>query len=201
MWKKAELWMGTPSKFCQNTPLWHNLRLLCGNKPFHQPSWSSLGVNTLGDIYNTQGLCSIQDLRTRFSLPASSYFVYFQLRSALKMYGVPWNSPLPSHPMLQWIAPLLGRPSVSLIYGSLIQHRAKALPIESIWNRELGSLNINFNWERIWGNLNMTSKNLAHQLIDFKTIHRAYTTPIGDFTRNILTRFGIVQLSLNSGFM
>lgn len=66
----------------------------------------------------------------------SSYFVYFQLRSALKTYGVPWNSPLPAHPMLQWIAPLLGRPSVSLIYSTLIRHRAKALPIESIWNRE-----------------------------------------------------------------
>jgi len=181
VWKKAERWMGGPPKFCRNTPLWHNQRLLCGNKPFNQPSWSSRGVNTLGDIYDTQGLCSIQDLRTRFYLPASSYFVYLQLRSALKMYGVPWNSPLPSHPMLQWIAPLLGRPSVSLIYSALIQHRAKTLPIESIWNRELGSLNVNLDWERIWYNLSLTSKNLAHQLIHFKTIHRAYITPYRRF--------------------
>lgn len=79
--------------------------------------------------------------------------------------------------MLQWIALLLGRPSVSLIYSTLIRHSAKALPIESIWNRELGSLNINLDWERIWCNLSMTSENLAHQLIHFKTIHRAYITP------------------------
>lgn len=115
VWKKAERWMGGPFKFCQNMPLWHNPGLLCGSKPFIQPSWSSLGVNTLGDIYDAQGLCCIRDLRTRFSLAASSYFVYFQLRSALKAYGVPWNSPLRSHPMWQWIAPLLGRSSVSII--------------------------------------------------------------------------------------
>lgn len=128
----------------------------------------------MGDIYDTQGLCSIQDLRTRFSLAALSYFVYFQLRSALKAYGVPWNSPLPSHPMLQWIAPLLGRSSVSIIYSKLLEHSAKTLPIESIWNRELGSLDIDLDWERIWGNLSRTSKNLLHQLIHFKTIRRVF---------------------------
>lgn len=181
VWKKAERWMGGPFKFCQNMPLWYNPGLLCGSKPFIQPSWSSLGVNTLGDIYDTQGLCSIQDLRTRISLAASSYFVYFQLRSALKAYGVPWNSPLPSHPMLQWIAPLLGRSSVSVIYSKLLEHSAKALPIE------LGSLDIDLDWERIWGNLSMTSKNLTHQLIHFKTIHRAYITPYKRFQMKLQT--------------
>ncbi len=53
VWKKVEHWMDSPFKFCQNTPLWHNLGLLCRSKPFIQPSWSSLGVNTLGDIYIT----------------------------------------------------------------------------------------------------------------------------------------------------
>ncbi len=94
--------------------------IVCGNCPFVQPSWSSLGVNTCGDIYDNQGLCSFQTLRTKFCLPASAYFVFLQLRSALKAYGVPWTFPISSHPMRDWIAPSAGRPSVSLIIKLLI---------------------------------------------------------------------------------
>lgn len=64
VWRRAERWMGSPIKFCKNTPLWLNINFLCGNPPFFQPSWSSLGINMFCDIYDTQGLCSIQDLRT-----------------------------------------------------------------------------------------------------------------------------------------
>ncbi len=113
IWKTIERRIGGPFKFCNSTPLWHNLNFLCGNRPFVQPSWSSLGVNTCGD---NQGLCSFQTLRTKFCLPASTYFVFLQLRSALKAYGVPWTFPISSHPMQDWIAPSAGRPSVSLIY-------------------------------------------------------------------------------------
>ncbi len=106
--------IGGPFKFCNSTPLWYNFNFVCGNHPFVQPSSSSLGVNTCSDIYVNQGLCSFQTLRTKFCLPASAYFVFLQLRSALKAYGVPWSSPISSHPMRDWIAPSAGRPSVSL---------------------------------------------------------------------------------------
>ncbi len=92
IWKTVERRIGGPFKFCNSTPLWHNLNFVCGNRPFVQPSWSSLGVNTCGDMYDNQGLCSFQALRAKFCLPASAYFVFLQLRSALKAYGVPWSS-------------------------------------------------------------------------------------------------------------
>ncbi len=148
---------------------------VCGNRPFVQPSWSTLGVNTCGDIYDNQGLCSFQTLRTKFCLPASAYFVFLQLRSALKAYGVPWSSSISSHPMRDWIAPSAGRPSVSLIYNKIIDCITKPLSIKTIWNRELSDLNLSVDWERVWSNLSLTSKNLAHRLIHFKVIHRAYT--------------------------
>ncbi len=119
IWKTVERRIGGPFKFCNSTPLWHNLNFVCRNRPFVQPSWSSLGVNTCGDIYDNQGLCSCQTLRTKFCLPASAYFVFLQLRSALKAYGVPWASSISSHPMRDWIAPAAGRPSVSLIYNKI----------------------------------------------------------------------------------
>ncbi len=55
IWKTVERRIGGPFKFCNSTPLWHNFNFVCGNRPFVQPSWSSLGVNTCGDIYDNQG--------------------------------------------------------------------------------------------------------------------------------------------------
>ncbi len=141
IWKTVERRIGGPFKFCNSTHLWHNFNFVCGNHPFVQPSWSSLGVNTCGDIYDNQGLCSFQTLRTKFCLPASAYFVFLQLRSALKAYGVPWSSSISSHPMQDWIAPSAGRPSVSLIYNTIIDCITKPLSIKTIWNRELSDLN------------------------------------------------------------
>ncbi len=148
------------------------------------PLESSLGVNTCGDIYDNQGLCSFQTLRTKFCLPASAYFVFLQLRSALKAYGVPWSSPISSHPMRDWIAPSAGWPSVSLIYNKIIDCIKKPLSIKTIWNRKLSDLNLSVDWERVWSNLSLTSKNLAHHLSHFKVIHRAYITPYKRFKRN-----------------
>ncbi len=70
-----------------------------------------------------------------------------------------------------------GRPSVSLIYNKIIDCITKPLSIKTIWNRELSDLNLSVDWERVWSNLSLTSKNLAHRLIHFKVIHRAYITP------------------------
>ncbi len=159
IWKTVERRIGGPFKFCNSTPLCHNFNFVCGNRPFVQPSWSSLGVNTCSDIYDNQGLCSFQTLRTKFCLPASAYFVFLQLHSALKAYGVPWSSSISSHPMRDWIAPSAGRPSVSLIYNKIIVCITKPLSIKTIWNRELSDLNLSVDWERVWSNLSLTSKN------------------------------------------
>ncbi len=189
IWKMVERRIGGPFKFCNSTPLWHNFNFVCGNRPFVQPSWSSLGVNTYGDIYDNQGLCSFQTLRSKFCLPASAYFVCLQLRSALKAYGVPWASSISSHPMRDWIAPSAGRPSVSLIYNKIIDCITKPLSIKTIWNRELSDLNLSIDWERVWSNLSLTSKNLAHRLIHFKVIHRAYITPYKRFKMKLQPNF------------
>ncbi len=138
-------------------------------------------VDPQSTVYDNQGLCSFQTLRTKFCLPASAYFVFLQLRSALKAYGVPWSSSISSHPMRDWIAPSAGRPSVSLIYNTIIDCITKPLSIKTIWNRELSDLNLSVDWERVWSNLSLTSKNLAHRLIHFKVIHRAYITPYKRF--------------------
>ncbi len=64
--------------------------------------------------------------------------------------------------MRDWIAPSAGRPSASLIYNKIIDCITKPLSIKTIWNRELSDLNLSVNWERVWSNLSLTSKNLKH---------------------------------------
>ncbi len=56
IWKTVERRIGGPFKFCNSTHLWHNFNFVCGNRPFVQHSWSSLGVNMCGDIYDNRGL-------------------------------------------------------------------------------------------------------------------------------------------------
>ncbi len=82
-----------------------------------------------------------------------------------------------------------GRPSVSLIYNKIIDCITKPLSIKTIWNRELSDLNLSVDWERVWSNLNLTSKKLAHRLIHFKVIHRAYITPYKIFKMKLQPNF------------
>ncbi len=100
------------------------------------------------------------------------------LQFSLKTLSI---SSISSHPMRDWIAPSAGRPSVSLIYNIIIDCITKPLSFKSIWNRELFDLNLSVDWERVWSNLSLTSKNLVPRLIHFKVFHRAHITPYKRF--------------------
>lgn len=185
VWKEAEKCMGVPLHTGALTPLWHNSRFLIGGKPFHNSHWFTQGIHVVNDMFDGDGLRSFQNLKVTFNLPGSSYFVYLQLRSALKAYGVPWDRPPISHSLLRWVQPsnnLRGR--VSLVYNALLHKSAGQLAIEKIWDRELSTHNQELDWDEIWMNLSQSSKNLAHQLIHYKTIHRAYATPYRKFRMN-----------------
>ncbi len=131
--------------------------------------WSSLGVNTCGDMYDNQGLCSFQALRAKFCLPASAYFVFsfnYVLLSKRMAFLVFFHF-LSSYAGLDcticWSA------ICSLIYNKIIDCITKPLSIKTIWNRELSDLNLSVDWERVWSNLSLTSKNLAHLLFTSKS--------------------------------
>uniref|UniRef100_A0A3B1KHZ5 Reverse transcriptase domain-containing protein n=1 Tax=Astyanax mexicanus TaxID=7994 RepID=A0A3B1KHZ5_ASTMX len=190
IWSLIEKLMGGPFKICSATPLWQNYKLLRGARPFIEPSWSSKGINVCGDLYDDGGFLSFQSLKVTFNLPASTYFVYLQLRSALKAYGVPWDSRIATHPMVKWIQPHLpSRGCVARIYRSLIEASANPLTITTLWDKELATLGYTPEWDTIWSNLSLTSKNVAHQLIHFKLIHRAYLTPYRRFKMKIQTNY------------
>ncbi len=85
--KLGERRFGGPFKFCNSTPLWHNFNFVCGNRPFVQPSWSSLGVNTCGDIYDNQGLCSFQNFVYQHP-HILSFFNYVLLSKRMEFRGL-----------------------------------------------------------------------------------------------------------------
>ncbi len=134
--------------------------------------WKYYGI--FGFVPNERGRIHEHKAAFRKQLSAQVFKVYVSVyvRDAFRI--TTWFS---SHPMRDWIAPSAGRPSVSLIYNKIIDCITKPLSIKTIWNRELSDLNLSVDWERVWSNLSLTSKNLAHRLIHFQIIHRAYITP------------------------
>ncbi len=136
IWKTVERRIGGPFKFCNSTPLWHNLNFVCGNRPFVQPSWSSLGVNTCGDMYDKPGPLFISGIESQILSTSICIFCFSSITfCSQSVYGVPWSASIYSHPMRDWIAPSAGRPSVSLIYNKILDCITKPLSIKTIWNR------------------------------------------------------------------
>ncbi len=90
-------------------------------------------------------------------------------------YGVPWNCNLDIHPLMDCVNFSQTRAAVSFIYNKLLSHGSAALPITTIWEKELAPYKPNWDW--IWESIPAVSKNPAHQLIHFKLIHKAYATP------------------------
>lgn len=78
-------------------PFFNNRALFIGGRPISAPQWEQREVHYLKDIFNDLGLLAFSDMKDAFNLPNSSFFFYLQLRSALKVYVVPWQSPLPIH--------------------------------------------------------------------------------------------------------
>ena len=62
-----------------HTPLWHNIDIKSGSKPFESKQWALKGINTLGDVYDSDGLRSFQDLCLMFDIPGTSFFLYLRL--------------------------------------------------------------------------------------------------------------------------
>lgn len=186
-WYSAEKAIGHSKKLSQQSPLWNNAHFLSDQQPFVYPLWQSKGVSTFSNIFDGTGLRTFQDIQAEYSLPGFSFFLYLRLRSAMKAYGVPWNSVLSDHPMFSWIDPAKDpRGVVSVIYNSLLRSVYKPLKILATWDLELSWLGFHPDWETVWSNLGLTSKNLSHVLIHFKTIHRFYYTPYKRYRMKLL---------------
>ncbi len=122
-------------KFHQNTPLWHNVNILIANRPLDFRPWASKGIRTVGDLFSDKGMLSFQDLCHFFGLSGSSFFFYFQVRSALKSHNVPLGAGFPIHPVIEWTKSSPTRRFVSTIYSKL-SGQQRNLPVFNAWKRD-----------------------------------------------------------------
>lgn len=158
----------------------NNYSLLTGGIPFSSPDWSSRGIHVLSDVCNVNGLCIFNDLKLSYQLSGSSLFLYFQLRSSMKAYGVPWNSPLVSHPLHSILCNKGHKRGLfSRLYSIIGDASYKVLPILRVWSNELGGESLD--WDKIWCSIVFASKNPDHQQIHFIYVHRTLLTPRKNF--------------------
>lgn len=97
IWHMVEKATHFQFKWHTHSPIFHNYGLLTEGVPFSIPQWSNRGIHILFDVCNEEGLRMFNDLRLSFELPGSSFFLYLQLRSSMRAYGVPWEQPLYTH--------------------------------------------------------------------------------------------------------
>ena len=174
-WHQIESLLKWNSPWHTQTPIFRNNNFRLGGKPVIFPHWSDHGINNFSDILDNDGLRSFTDLKNTFNLPGSSLFFYFQIRMAMKTYGVPWGSPLPFHPLFRLLERGRSGGLVSSIYKSIQKAICTQMGITTIWDVDLTP--VQTNWKRVWDNIPLSSRNQNHQLIHFKMIHRFYLTP------------------------
>lgn len=178
VWRKAEKLAGCSAAWGPHTPIFHNDKLLIGDQPIHFPSWERNNICTLGDIYGEGGLHTFQDICTKFGTPRASFFFYLQLRSSLKGSGVPLCTPLTPHPLHKLLHSTRSTSGfVSRLYVFLLQHSYKPLALDTLWRSDIPDLKPTFDWDKVWVNLGLASRNPDHQQIHYNYIHRIYTTP------------------------
>lgn len=107
VWRSVERVIGCMLKWHAQSPIFHNYSSLTGGVPFSSREWSGRGINILSDTCDDGGLRLFNDLRATYDMPSTSFFLYLRLRSAMRAYGVPWGTPLPTHKLRPDLCSLL----------------------------------------------------------------------------------------------
>lgn len=74
---------------------------------------------------------------------------------------------------------------VPIIYNDLLSN-AKPLGVIRFWNHELEIWSYELNWNNIWINIPISSKNQAHQLIHYKFVLKFYASPYKRFLMKLI---------------
>ncbi len=76
--------------------------------------------------------------------------------------------------MVNWIdSSMASRGIVNIINKSLVIRQYSNFPTEGFWERELNTV---IDWDNVWGNCFVTSKNPARQMVHYKLIYKAFAT-------------------------
>lgn len=106
--RKIERIYNWTSKWHASTPIFYNSCLKSAGEYFISPLWYKAGIHSLGDIINDGGLRTFQDLCETFKLSSNSFFLYLQLRFALRAAGILIDRRPTSHPIIKLLKKNIG---------------------------------------------------------------------------------------------
>lgn len=178
VWRRVEKLAGCFSIWDPHFPIFNNERLLIGGCHIRFPDWEKKNICTLGDIYGEAGLLTFQNICIKHGIPRTSFFFYLQLRSTLKSNGAPLQAPLTSHPIRKLFYSVGStRGFVSRLYWLLLRYAYRPLALDTVWRRDVPDLSPTFDWDKVWINIGLSSRNPDHQQIHYNFVHRVYFTP------------------------
>jgi len=139
---------------------------------------------------NDVGLKSFQDFSETFKLSSNSFFLYLQLRSALRAAGILIDRKPTNHPIMELFKKISGltKGHVSAIYNSLLEHMQTPLVITNVWNKDCSESSIV--WPRVWRNATHSSQNLNNKLTNLNFLYRIYLTQ----KRCFMMRYLLLQI-------
>lgn len=92
--------------------------------------------------------------------------------------NLPWQYPLPTHSLRELIiTKRASKGMVSTLYSYLLEASYKALPVDRLWRGDVPGLDQDFDWDKVWANFRLSSRNPEHQQIHCNFIHSTYLTP------------------------
>ncbi|CAI5660574.1 unnamed protein product [Oreochromis niloticus] len=138
--------------------------------------WTQKGIITLKDLYIDRQFASFTQLQNKFSLPASHFFHYLQIRNYVRQSIANFPS-LPEEGSIFTL--LLSSPDSKKLVSGFVKAFSEYLNSKSdflkmAWEEELGLLIGDEVWERSLCMIHSCSINARHQLIQFKVLHRLH---------------------------
>ena len=104
---------------------------------------------------------------SHFGISRDSQFLYFRVRSALKLLKVPSGADLGIHPLISLIEKAPHKKTVSYVYNNLLSY----IPAESSerrsWEADIHLGTETIDWDTVWENVFRSTKN-PNQQISFK---------------------------------
>lgn len=139
-------------------------------------TWRQKGIISLKDLYIDRHLASFTQLKNKFLLPTSHFFLYLQIRNYL-WQNIPKFESLPEESPIYKL--LLSSPDSKKLVSGFVnfftgQLRCNALILKEAWEEELGLQIENEIWEESLSCIQSCSINARHQLIQFKILHRLH---------------------------
>lgn len=138
--------------------------------------WHRKGLRTFGDFYENETFSSFNDLCSKYELPQTDLFRFFQVRNYAKTV-CPQFPVLPEKSLLDSLleVPFGMRGCTARLYSIIMStNKVKMEIVKSRWEKEIGMVISEDVWEEALKRVNGSTSCARLGLIQFKVVHRLH---------------------------